>query len=87
MSQRPGSSAAIALYQSSDIASWTAAISRYDEAVVFKASVKPKTTTKDLCKLDVWWRTNLPELIATQGHITADQLVSAVDWKLKRGTV
>jgi len=87
MSQRPGSGAAITLFQSSDIAAWTTAIHRYNEAVALKASLKPKTTTKDLCKLDVWWRETLPELIATQGHLTADQLVSAVDWKLKRGTL
>jgi hypothetical protein len=70
-----------------DFAAWAAATNRYDEAVALKASVAPKTTTKDLCQLDEWWRTALPALFAAQGHLTAEQLVRAVDWKLKRGTI
>ena len=86
MALRPGSDAAVELFKSSDVAAWTAASDRYAEAVALKASVAPKTTTKDLCQLDVWWRTALPALIAAQGHLTSEQLVRAVDWKLKRGT-
>ena len=85
MARRPGSDAAGKLFASSDVASWVTALGGYPEAVACKAGVAPKTTTKDLVKLESWWRDELPTLIKTQGFLSSDQLCKTVEWKLKRG--
>ena len=85
MARRPGSDAAGKLFASSDVASWVTALGGYPEAVACKAGVAPKTTTKDLVKLESWWSDELPTLIKTQGFLSSDQLCKTVEWKLKRG--
>lgn len=71
---------AAALWRSSNAAEWLASLQDYEQQI--------DAVQKDgLKELDSWYR-SLPDTIAERKHtthITADELVRIVAWKLKRG--
>ncbi|MCL4126466.1 UNVERIFIED_CONTAM: hypothetical protein GTU68_064716 [Idotea baltica] len=59
----------------------------YEEAIKLKAKQKNKNF-EDLLRLDKWYQTELPKKIKSRGkdaHLTHEELVKCMRWKLYRG--
>jgi hypothetical protein len=62
-------------------------LSKYQEALQVKADSK-NSKTDTLIKLDNWFQNELPKKIKSRGkeaHLTHDELVQTIKWKLARG--
>lgn len=85
MTLRPaGSKEARVLFECTDLSLWTQCLSVYPEAISLRADQAPLTTTKGLIPLDLWWREELPSIVAKK-YITSQELCRVVEWKIKRG--
>uniref|UniRef100_T1JN19 Uncharacterized protein n=1 Tax=Strigamia maritima TaxID=126957 RepID=T1JN19_STRMM len=65
---------------------WKYILTVYKDAVRLKAQQKNKKP-EELLKLDSWYQDELPKLIQSrkERHITHDELVQVMKWKLARG--
>jgi len=62
-------------------------LGKYDIAMQLKAEVKP-SKAETLLKLDKWYQNELPKKIKSRGkeaHLTHDEIVQTIKWKLARG--
>lgn len=68
------------LWNDDDVAAWELALGRYTHVVEQQQVAR-------LPALDVWYRSELPALIAarTPLHVTHDELVALTEWKMARG--
>lgn len=68
------------LWASNQCADWHAALERYPAVIAMQQ-------VNGLAELDVWYREELPALIAarTPPYITRDELERVTKWKMKRG--
>ncbi|XP_046463958.1 uncharacterized protein LOC124209798 isoform X2 [Daphnia pulex] len=60
----------------------------YPQALKLKAKEKKLKKPEDLLKLDAWYQEELPKKIRARGkdaHLTHDELVQCMKWKLTRG--
>lgn len=66
---------------------FSAVLKLYDEALKIKASQKKRQMKDGLEKLDKWYQEELGELAMSRSppHITKEELVQLVKWKLSRG--
>ena len=68
------------LWQSADCADWDAALQTYADVIAAQ-------NVNGLAEVDAWYRTELPQRIAsrTPAHITREELERVAVWKMKRG--
>jgi hypothetical protein len=68
------------LWSESDPGRWSRALAAYPAVVAAQG-------VGGLADLDAWYRETLPPLLAGRdpGHLTRDELVRIVEWKMKRG--
>ncbi|GAB6020376.1 hypothetical protein CHUAL_003085 [Chamberlinius hualienensis] len=65
---------------------WEYILTKYKDALRLKAQQKNKKP-EELLKLDSWYQEELPKLIQSrkEKHLTHDELVQTMKWKLSRG--
>ena len=84
MSQRPGTTAAVKLFGSDNIAYWKRALAKYNAAVELTGKQKSKP---ELVRLDDWLWNQLPGDVRSRSpaHLTHSELSDLMRWKLIRG--
>ena len=91
MAPRPGTVHVKKLLKESSKAVWLKALEKYPDAVKAKAKTlkkgKPGNSSPAtlLIENDKWWRSEFGSQMKSQGHITKDQLVRLMEWKLSHG--
>ena len=77
MTLRPGSSAALELFNEEENPSvWLGVLASYEVAVRELGVSKKKE--RELTQLDAWWRNQLPSILVERKHLTKDDLVKVV---------
>jgi len=76
-----------ALFTHGNASQYEFALSLYQQALKLKAQEKNKKP-EEMLKLDTWYQEELPKKIRSRGkdaHLTHDELVQCMKWKLTRG--
>jgi hypothetical protein len=91
MAPRPGTIHVKKLLKESSKAVWLKALERYPDAIKAKAKTLKggktggRSPAKALIENDKWWRTDFGPIMKRQGHVTKEQLVRLMEWKLSHG--